>query len=339
MKFKFVGIFIFIFCRLNAQFAFIDDHGWESGSSKVIAPDSTLSLKISPETYKDKDTILIQYFYPNKKLAIEGKAIIVDGRSKWKISNWKFYYKNGKLWSTRSYNNKGGVISIDTLVNPKGKPLEKGYARKASLANAFTGYTNFYNDQGQLTDIYRYNGGKIIEKTEVGKYSESQLKRVIIRQFENDKGKWEEYSLEEALELQKTNDKPILLQISNGFNGYTHKGYKNLYPLKEINDKLYENFICAYLDINDTKSVIAGEENQKTVYQGVGNGRYVHDAVSAFVGNAQGTPYFVFIEQGKSVYHYYGIELEPVKFLKILDFYLSGNYKANNWRDFKKSLE
>ncbi len=330
--------FVLFVVILNAQFSFIDDSDWGSGKATVTKADSTLSLIIVPEKFANKDTIEIKYFYPNKKLAIEGKAIIVDGTVKWKIGQWKFYYKNSKLWSLRSYNAKGGLISIDTLISPNGKMLSKGFIRIASLMKAMTGYAYFYNDKGDLFEIFRYNGGSIREKINVGKYSEAQLNRVIIREFNNIKGPWEELSLDEALQLQNKNKKPIFLQISNGYNGYTHKGYKNLYPENDINNLLYENFICAYLDLNDTKPISAMVNGQNVIYEGMGKQFGVHEAASTYLKSINGTPYFVFIEDGKMVYSYFGIELEKEKFLKILEFYLSGNYKTEDWAVFKKSL-
>lgn len=329
---------IFVKLGLNAQFAFIDDQGWENNKFITFKPDSSLALRKTPEIYKDKDTVLIQYLYPNNKIAIEGKAVVVDGSYLWKIGQWRIFYKNNKLWCLKSYNNKGGLISIDTLLSPKGVSLQKGYGRKASLMFAQTGHVYIYNENGVVSDIARYNGGKIIEKIDPGRYSENQLKRVVIREFENENGSWQEYSLEEALEIQEENKKPILLQISNGFNGFTHKGYKNLYPAKEVNDLLSQNFICAYLDLNDSKQIKFRKSGKEAIYEGATMSSKVHQAAKVYLNSISGTPYFVFIEDGKAVYNYYGIELQKEKFVAILEFYLSGRFRTEDWKTFKDSL-
>jgi len=317
---------------------YVEEKGWGK-EEKPILPDSiALRYEITPaDSIEVGDTIQYKFFYPSNQIAIEGECVVEYQLAKSKRGIWNYYYKNGDLWSTREYNRLGRNIAIKELKSPNGEDLGQGFGRHIGKHKHLTGYNYIYNENREIDFIARYSGGSILEKIDKSLFNETQLNRLIIRIFKIDENKFlEELSFEEAFELQKINNKTILLNASTNWNGYTRKGYKQLFSKSHIAKFIDDNFILAYLDIEDSKPIIVHQNNEEIILDGaVGRGQ--HGLVKKLVRAIRATPTFIFIGPNLEVLHTHkGIELKEDEFMKSLEFFTSKSYQNTSWKEYLK---
>ena len=304
--------------------------------------DIELRLVITPDTFIEKDTVKIEYFYQNNKIAIEGNGIIgYENRIK-KTGFWNFYYDNGNIWTIRSYTKHGSLSRIDSLVTNDGINLDHGYARSLGKYLTANGHINIYNSNGELEWIGLYKGGALKKVFEKDRYTEKQLKRIVIREFEISENEiLEELSYEEAVEIQKTNPKPIFLNASAYWNGYTNRAYRDVFTDPEVAKYINDNFHLAYLDVHDTQDIIIELNGEENIYKGAPYNKRrksYHEVATKIIGRRlRGTPVLVFLENGNEIsYHFFGIEKKKEDFMKILHFFVDGHYKEMTWDEYFK---
>lgn len=343
-RFKSLLIIVFLFMSiLNSfsQYLFVEERDWTNKEEYTYPLDIDLRLVMTPDTFNEKDTVKIEYFYQNNKIAIEGTGVIGYEKKINKIGTWNFYYDNGNTWTIRSYNKYGGLSSIDSLVTIDGTSLDHGYARALGKHFTTNGHINIYNSNGELECIGLYKGGALKKIFEKDRYTEKQLKRIVIREFEiSENETLEELSYEEAVELQKTDNKPIFLNASASWNGYTNRAYRDIFTDPEVAGYINDNFHLAYLDIHDTQDIIIELKGEEIVYKGapISTRRSYNEVAKKLIGNRmRGTPVLVFLENGnKILYHYVGIEMKKEDFMKILYFFIEGHYKEMTWDEYFK---
>ena len=196
---------------LHSQVLFIEDVNWGKEIEKPI-PDSLDFIYVSSiDSIQKGDTSDIRILYPNNNVAIEGQ--VVHSRNKLtKIGTWNYYYEDGKLWSVREYKKFGKLTEVHKLQSKDGLDLPRGFGRHIGKHNYLTGYNYIYDQDGKASNIIQYSGGQIVKSHPLDKYSNVQLSRLKIRNFEIDKDSYlEELSFEEAFEKQKEKGKTILL--------------------------------------------------------------------------------------------------------------------------------
>ena len=327
----------FVFHTLDAQYVFMEENNWGTKDIPILPDGIDLKYKMTPDSANVGDTILLKFLYPSKKVAIEGKCVVNSSKEKVKIGIWKHYYQNGKIWSSREYNNSGKIIAIPELKSPKGIDLPHGYGRYIGKNNQLIGYNYIYDEKGDIQYFAEYSSSTIRNKMDKMSYNDDQLKRVKIRKFNIDENNiLEELSFEEAFELQKTNNKTILLNASTNWNGYTKRGFANLFTKSHIAKFIDDNFILAYMDIEDTRPFEIIENNEKMVFEGASN-RKQHDLIVKLVGSINSTPTFLFIGPNLTVLHKHnGIELVEEEFIRSLEFFISKSYLSQSWKEYNK---
>lgn len=323
---------------LFGQLLFPETTKWGYEQDVMLPDNINLTYEVKTKNLVEGDTVDIKFYYPNKKVAIEGQCLIKGSELSFsKVKSWNYYYDNGKLCSSRSYTDKSGKLkSIEKLLDPDGNDLSHGMGRFMGKYHMYYGYGFIYNNLGKVEKVAYYNAGLIYDTFSQEKYSSEQLQRLVIREFTtSDSIKFEELSIEEALEAQKTIEKPILLNISTQWNGYTKKGYKSLFSKPDIAKLIHDNFILAYLDVEDSRDIsipINGKIQEFKGAEGTGN----HSIIPAINGRrVTATPTYLFINSSFELEHRHaGIELEEDVFLKFIEFYLSKEYQVKSWKEY-----
>jgi thioredoxin-related protein len=318
----------------------VEEVKWDKAENPLIPAHLELTHKIEVDSFKMGDEVQVEFFYPNGQKAVEGIMRIDKGKRRTKLGSWNFYYQNGKPWSTREY--KGGRLTkIVELKAPDGTDLPLGFARFTGKKSRLIGNQYIYNEKGEVDSIAYYRGSKIEMKYAGDEYTDDQLGRIKVRTFETSSGDiLEELSFEEAYELQKNDGRTILLNATTSWNGYSRKGFKSLFGKPEIAQYIQDNFILAYLDIEDTKTIEINLMGEDQVFEGSkGRGRF-HGVIDK-LSNGRGirnTPTFYFIGPEMQVLHTHkGIEMGEEDFMKSLDLFVSGAYKTQTWKEFSKS--
>jgi Highly conserved protein containing a thioredoxin domain len=331
-------IFLSFNSIIYGQLLFPEKIGWGKEQNLMLPEDFNLTYEVKTDSLVKGDTVNIKFYYPNKQLAIEGQCLIKGSNLSFsKMNSWNYYYENGKLWSARTYTNKSGKLkSVEKLLDPDGNDLSQGYGRYKGRYRLYAGYGFIYNNKGKAEKIAHYKGGLISETFSPEKYSKEQLQRLIIREFTtSDDIKFEELSIEEAVELQKTVKKPILLNASTSWNGWTKRGYKEMFEQPHIAKLIHDNFILAYIDCEDSRDISITVNGTVQEFKG-SNGRGNHAIIPAINGKRiTSTPTFLFINTAFELEHRHsGIELKEDEFLKFLEFYLSKEYQIKTWEEY-----
>lgn len=323
---------------LHSQTLFVESSDWGNNIEQLIPDSLQFELVSSVDSIKNGDTVRIEIVYPTQQLAIEGQTVCAKDKLV-KIGIWKYYYQSGELWSEREYKKKGKLTSILKLLSKNGQDLEVGYARPVGRHKYLSGYNYIYDENSKISSIGEYGGGKLTREFPKDKYNKEQLSRLKIRIFElTEPGTYlEELSFEEAFEKQKQTNKTILLNASTRWNGWTRRGYSQTFKIKNVVDYINENFILAYLDIEDTKPIELEIDGEITTLNGALNRRY-HELISRTIKNITSTPTFIYIGSDLEVLHKsIGIELKEEKFMNVLKHFTSGKYKTMSLKDFEKN--
>jgi len=227
---------------------------------------------------------------------------------------------------------------MQELKSKTGQDLDSGYGRWIGKNGIMNSHNFIYNQDGTVDSIASYFGGKIMDVYPSDHYDEKAFNRLQIRTFKIDENRYlEELSIEEAIEKQKENYKPILLNITTTWNGYSKKGNRSLFTQPKVAEIIDNNFYFAYLDLEDSKPIEIEYQGEIKVFHGSkekSGHTLAHSLASSRISS---TPTFLFLDEDLGVVHkLLGIELGDGVFLKQMDHFLSGKYKKMTWKEYQE---
>lgn len=143
-------------------------------------------------------------------------------------------------------------------------------------------------------------------------------------------------SFEEAIKLNKTTPKPILVDLYTDWCGWCKRmdasTYKNDVIVKYIND----NFYAVKMDGEGKKDITFKGKTFKFVQQG--RSKY-HELAAAIMNGKMSYPSTAFFNAEEQMIQVVPGYLDKVKFEKILAYFSGEAYKSTPWADFEKNFK
>lgn len=143
-------------------------------------------------------------------------------------------------------------------------------------------------------------------------------------------------SFEEALELNKKNPKPILVDLYTDWCGWCKRmdatTYKNEVIVKFIND----NYYAVKMDGEGKKDITFKGKTFKFVQEG--RSKY-HELAAAILNGKMSYPSTAFFNQDEQLVQAVPGYQTKEKFEKILAYFSGDAYKSTPWKDFEKNFK
>lgn len=141
---------------------------------------------------------------------------------------------------------------------------------------------------------------------------------------------------EKAVELNKKNPKPILVDLYTDWCGWCKRmdatTYKNKTIVKYIND----NFYAVKMDGEGKEDITFKGKKFKFVQQG--KSQY-HELAAAILRGKMSYPSTAFFDTKAQLIQTVPGYLQEKQFEKILAFFAQGAYKTTPWPDFEKNFK
>ncbi|OAD45316.1 thioredoxin family protein [Polaribacter atrinae] len=146
--------------------------------------------------------------------------------------------------------------------------------------------------------------------------------------------KW--LGFEEAIELNKANPKPILVDIYTDWCGYCKKMDLNTYSNKTIGDYINKNFYAVKLDGEGKEDIIFNDHTFK--FQKEGRRGY-HQLAASLMDGKLSYPTTLFLSEDVQLLDKIPGYLDKEIMEKILVYFSDELYKTKKWEDFDNDFK
>ena len=146
--------------------------------------------------------------------------------------------------------------------------------------------------------------------------------------------KW--ISFEEALELNKANPKPILVDLYTDWCGWCKKMDATTYKNETIVKYINKNYYAVKMDGEGKKDINFKGKTFKFVQQG--RSKY-HELAAAIMKGKMSYPSTAFFNAEEQLIQTVPGYLTDIRFEKILAYFRGETYKNTPWPDFEKNFK
>lgn len=143
-------------------------------------------------------------------------------------------------------------------------------------------------------------------------------------------------SFEKAIELNKKNPKPILIDVYTDWCGFCKKMDLETYSNKTIIKAINDNFYAIKLNGEEKEDIIFKEYTFK--YKENGRRGY-HELPAALLEGKLSYPTTIFMNSSEEIIQNIPGYLDKNLFEKIVAYFSLEDYKNTNWKDFEKNFE
>ena len=143
-------------------------------------------------------------------------------------------------------------------------------------------------------------------------------------------------SFEEAIEKNKENPKPILVDLYTDWCGWCKKMDKTTYKNEVIVKFINDNYYAVKMDGEGKDDISYKGKTYKYVKQG--RSKY-HELAAAILKGKMSYPSTAFFNTEEQLIQTVPGYLEEKKFEKILAYFTKENYKNTRWSKFEKSFK
>lgn len=338
MKIRILSLLAFFLIQIvsiNAQFLFVDQENWFESENYISEFPRDLSIHVGDNI--GGDTMNISYKYSSGKIAIKGQYIDSKDGKQIKVGTWDFYYPNGKaIQSQRQYNSKGALSKIINLKTPQNTALDIGFPHR-NRDKTYYGHQFRYDSKGELVKIVRYSKGFLVDEFEIDKFKLSRLKTAEIRQYKTvDSEMLDELDFETALEILPSDPKPILLRVTQSWNGYSRRATKTMQTTPLIAQMIKENYHLVYLDLEYKHDIKFTHKGETLSFKGNPRRWGQHELITKFFKKSiRSTPTYYLVSPDLEILATMkGVEPSPAKFEHQLKYFIDGHYEFMNYKEY-----
>ena len=144
--------------------------------------------------------------------------------------------------------------------------------------------------------------------------------------------KW--VTFEEAIELNKTNPKKLLIDLYTDWCGWCKKMDRDTYTNAQIINVINKNFYPVKFNAEQRESVTFDGHTFKFVPRG---SRGVHELAAALTQNKLSYPTTVFMDEQIRIIQPLPGYLGPDQMLPILKYIGEDHFKTTTWQDYQKN--